>query len=143
MNKKIIPVAIIAIVLIGISSFYDGTIYQKKKMAPQNFSREENGSGFQRKTSEQRIGQNNSGGAFENGEIISKDDKSITIKTREGSSKIIYFSNSTTIGKTVDGSVSDLNIGNQVMVNSKNDSSGVITAQNIQIRPKSPIEQPK
>ena len=112
-------------------------------MAPQNFSREENGSGFQRKTSEQRMGQNNSGGAFENGEIISKDDKSITIKTREGSSKIIYFSNSTTIGKTVDGSVSDLNIGNQVMVNGKNDSSGVITAQNIQIRPKSPIEQPK
>ncbi|KKP79965.1 MAG: hypothetical protein A2271_01175 [Candidatus Moranbacteria bacterium RIFOXYA12_FULL_35_19] len=143
MNKKIIPVAIIATVLVSIGSFYGGTIYQKKKMAPQNFSRGGNNSDFQKgqKPDGQRMGQNNSGGAFENGEIISKDDKSITIKTRDGGSKIVYFSDSTTIGKTIDGSISDLSVGNQVMVNGKNDSSGVITAQNIQIRPNSPVGQ--
>lgn len=139
-NKTILSIALVAVIIVGIGSFYGGTFYQKNKMAPQNFSREENSSRFQRKNNGQRMDQNNLGGAFENGEIISKDDKSITIKTREGSSKIIYFSDSTTIGKTVDGLVSDLSIGNQVMINGKNDSSGIIIAQNIQIRPSSPAK---
>lgn len=142
-KKNILIIALSFFIGIGVG-VYGGTVYQKKQVTSQNLSRGENGGNFQRGTSGQqrtpgqagqRMNQNGNGGAFENGEVISKDDKSITIKTRDGGSKIIYFSNSTTVGKTVDGSITDLNIGNQVMVNGKNDSSGMITAENIQIRP--------
>lgn len=139
MKNKIIAILVIVAVVVGAGSFYGGIIYQKNQSPIKNLSRNENGVNFQKNG--QRMGQNNSGGAFENGEIISKDDKSITIKTRDGGSKIILFSNSTTVGKTVDGSTADLGVGNQVMVNGQTDASGIITAQNIQIRPDTPVGQ--
>lgn len=80
---------------------------------------------------QQRMG----GGGFVGGEITSKDDKSLTIKSQDGSSKIVFFSDSTKIGKTTDGSLSDLATGQQVMVNGQSNADGSIAAQNIQIRP--------
>jgi hypothetical protein len=144
MNKKNITITVIAIIIMGIGSFYGGTLYQKKATAAQRSSMRGNAGqqlagGNNNQSRGQRFNQGQ-GGAFENGEIISKDENSITIKNRDGSSKIIYFSDSTTIGKSVDGSVSDLAIGQQVMVNGQTDSSGMITAQNIQIRPSAPTE---
>ncbi|MFA6160074.1 MAG: DUF5666 domain-containing protein, partial [Parcubacteria group bacterium] len=88
-------------------------------------------------------GPNGNGGGFINGKVTAKDDKSITVQAQDGSSKIVYFSNSTTIGKSIDGSATDLTVGNQVMVNGQTDASGIITAQIIQIRPNTPIEQNK
>ncbi|MFA5961830.1 MAG: hypothetical protein WC848_04070 [Parcubacteria group bacterium] len=75
------------------------------------------------------------GGGFSNGQIIAKDDTSITIKTRDGGSKIVYYSGSTTIGKTTPGSASDLSVGEDVMVNGASSPDGSIAAENIQIRP--------
>ncbi len=67
----------------------------------QNSGRRINGQGF---------------GGMVNGEILSLDDKSITVKMRDGSSKIVFYSGTTTIGKTTAGAATDLVIGKQVNV---------------------------
>jgi len=79
-----------------------------------------------------RRGQN---GDLITGEIIQRDDKSITVKTRDGGSKIIFFSGTTHIGKTIDGAKTDLEVGRQVIVTGAASASGTISATSIDLRP--------
>ena len=153
MQKKNIIICAIIIFAVGSVAFYGGMQYEKSKFKTGQMASGENFSGNNRRIGAnsdqrgmmdgQRDGQNggqrmggaNGAGGFIGGEIISKDDKSITVKSQDGNSKIIFFSDSTTVGKTVDGSASDLSTGQQVMVNGKTNADGTIAAQNIQIRP--------
>jgi hypothetical protein len=142
-SKKILIIAIIAIIVVGAGAFYGGIQYSKSKLASQGLLRNSaaQGPGGNRQgqggPGGQRMGGagNNGSGDFATGQILSKDDKSITVKTRNGGSQIIYFSDSTTIGKTVQGASSDLSTGEQVMADGKNNPDGSLAAQNIQIRP--------
>lgn len=142
MNNKLIIAIIIIIFAAG--SFYGGTIYEKNSLNSQGLLR--SASGMRGAGGNFAGGQNGPGrgqsmrpggpnGDFVTGEILSKDDKSITIKTRDGGSRIVYFSDSTTVGKSVPGSALDLNTGEQVMANGTASPDGSMTAQNIQIRP--------
>lgn len=139
MKNKLIVIFIIAIIIIGGGSFYGGMKYGQSKSngAPANFR---NMTAAQRQqlfgSSQAWVagGRANSGG-FVNGQIIAKDDKSITVKTPDGGSKIIFLAGSTQISKSVSGAVADLNNGQEVMVNGTTNSDGSITANNIQIRP--------
>ncbi len=125
--KKIIPI-VIAVVLIG-GSFYGGMLYGEGKNAmpwPQDFQGNVTGN-FQRGTAKE------SGATMLNGEVIAKDEQSLTLKMADGSSKIIFFSASTPISKMAEGTVSDVAIGKQIAVTGTQNSDGSYTAKTIQL----------
>lgn len=78
------------------------------------------------------------GGGFVSGEIIAKDTTSITVKLRDGSSKILFFTTDTPILKSTAGATGDLSIGQQIMTTGKTNTDGSVTADSIQIRPAMP-----
>ncbi|MCX6740390.1 MAG: hypothetical protein NTZ49_04130 [Candidatus Parcubacteria bacterium] len=130
MNKNsIIVIVIIIVIAIGCGSFYGGMVYGKSQSRPRNFP----GMTGQGPNGNMR-GQAN-GANFTNGEVIAKDDQSLSIKIRDNGSKIILFSASTKISKSVDGTAEDLAVGQNLMITGKENSDGSISAETIQIRP--------
>jgi len=131
MNKNLIITIVIA-VLVGGVGFFAGMKYQQSKQRA--FSRQLfPGAG---QTGErQGVGVNRQGFRAVNGEIISADEKSITVKLPDGSSKIVIVSESTQINKAEQASKEDLKVGEKVAVFGQGNSDGSFTAQNIQINP--------
>jgi len=82
------------------------------------------------------------GGGITSGEIISKDDKSVTVKLTDGGSKIVLLSGSTSINKAAQGTPEDLTIGQQITAMGSANSDGSVTANTIQIRPNTPPSAP-
>jgi hypothetical protein len=69
-----------------------------------------------------------------NGEILSVDGQNLTIKLRDGGSKIVLFSSTTDISKSVEGEAADLVAGKNVVVSGTTNSDGSVTAKTIQLR---------
>ncbi len=134
MSKQILLIIVVIAVVVGGGAFYGGMKYGQSTGSPslnrQNFqaNMQQLGTG----TMGQRGG-TQSGVGFTGGEIISKDDKSITIKLKDGGSKIVFFSDATEIMKSIEGLVGDLTVGEQVQINGTANQDGSITAQSIQL----------
>ena len=124
--KKVLLIIIAIAVLVGGGAFYGGMEYAQSKI-PQRFQQ------FGAEIGGGRSG-NQSAGNFVTGDIISKDDKSITVKLQVGGSKIVFFSDSTEIVKSVNGTSNDLEVGKTVMVNGTANQDGSLIAQSIQLR---------
>ena len=124
--KKIqqIIIVIVALVILGGGTFYGGMVYGKG----QNSQR----MGGQGTRTGGRFAMGNN---FIAGQVTAKDNQSVTIKDRSGSSRIVFYSTSTDVGKFVSGNISDVIVGSNVMVNGKTNTDGSISAQSIQIRP--------
>lgn len=141
--KKVLPaIMILALIVVGGGSFYGGMKYgqSKNSRGPRNSQDFRNMSADQRQQAMQQGGfqgrGNRQGGAgFTDGEIISKDDKSVTIKLRNGGSKIVFYSDSTKVTRSVDGKAADLKVGESLMVSGDANQDGSITAKTIQQRP--------
>ena len=143
-------IAVVVAVVVGSGVFYGGMKYAQGRGGRGNFTnltpeqRQQlmaNGSaGFRDGAGQGRGGMS---GGFTVGEIISKDDKSITIKMPDGGSKIIFYSESTEVTKFTDGNSGDLIVGKTVSVNGSSNQDGSVTAQSIQLRPNLPTPTPK
>lgn len=134
-----LPVFIIVLIAVGGGSFYGGMKFNQSQVAANrqnNFQRfVQGGQGQGGAARRNGQGQGFDGGAgFVTGEVISKDDKSLTLKLRDGGSKIVFFSTSTQITKSADGSADDLKVGENVVAGGAANSDGSITAQTIQLR---------
>ncbi|HTK04064.1 MAG TPA: hypothetical protein VL500_00610 [Candidatus Eisenbacteria bacterium] len=144
--KKTIMIAAVAALVAGGASFYGGMTYAKTKSLSarggaqdfRNLSPEERQARFGAAGGPGgRQGNRMMGGAggFVGGEVLSKDDTSVTIKMRDGSTKIVLFADSTEITKQVEGAKADLEVGKNVMVTGKANPDGSVTAQTISLRP--------
>lgn len=123
-------VIVILLLLVGGGAFFGGMKYQQSQQ-PTVSSQSMNGQRFTG-TGGQQNGTRTRGGQVVGG-IISQDDKSITVKLQDGSSKIVLFSDTTTISKATEGSRNDLKVGERVGVFGTTNSDGSVTAQNIQL----------
>jgi hypothetical protein len=139
-NKKMFAIVIAVIIVAGGGGFYGGMKYEQGLAVAQRsqMARQFGANGNISSVPGGRVG---GGQGFTNGQIIAKDDKSITVKLRDGGSKIIFFSDTTKIAKTADGSSADLQIGENATVAGNSNSDGSITASSIQLQPAIPVRQ--
>ncbi|MHB8870545.1 MAG: hypothetical protein ACYC6T_18405 [Thermoleophilia bacterium] len=163
MNAKWPVIVVVVAVVVGVAAFFGGMTYGQGRPpsveaaveAMRNASPEELAQAFQSGGGEvpglgggvpgagggfagagrQGGAMGGPGGGFVNGDIIASDAESITVKLGDGSSKIVFFSGSTSISRQAEGSASDLSEGTSVLVTGATNSDGSITAQTIQIRP--------
>jgi len=146
-NKKIIG-GVIAGLIIVMVSFYGGMVYARKNITNANISRQGNfnQNGFTGQNGSRMMGQNirggSNGGGFTSGEVISMDATSMTIKLRDGGSKIVLFSPASKVEKTVDGAIADVAVGKSVMVTGTTNPDGSVSAISIQMRPTLAIPAP-
>ena len=115
--------------MVGAAAFFGGMTYQETKAAAPGADGQ-----FQ-----SRMGMRNGTGGFRGGavigDIIALDDKSITVKLQDGSSKIVLLPDNVTVSKTDTGSKADLKTGVKVGVFGQTNSDGSVTSQNIQLNP--------
>jgi len=133
--KNLNVILIILVVVAAAGGFAGGMKYQegKQKSNSRQFAGSQLGV---------RMGGNNGGGngsqvGFRpvSGEITGSDDKSITVKLQDGSSKIVLLAESTEFLKSLSGSKGDLKVGDKVVVIGSDNPDGSVTAQNVQINP--------
>jgi len=131
--KKILSI-IAVLILLGVGVFLGGMKFGESKKATAGSLRG-NFQNIQQGTGVGRTGAGQDGGGFVSGDIIAKDDKSVTVKLRDGGSKIVFFSDATDISKFVSGTSADLETGETITVTGKTNEDGSVTAQSIQLRP--------
>lgn len=132
MKKNLLVIVIVIVIVIGGAAFYGGMAYGKSQGGNRNL-RSFNGQMPAGATGANFRGGN--GANATNGEVIAKDDQSVTIQLRDNGSKIIFVSDSTQVSKMAAGSIADVEVGQNLMVTGTTNSDGSISAETIQIRP--------
>lgn len=127
MKNKSLIIVVVGVLIVGAVAFYAGMKYQQSQRG-QFFRQFSNSQGGQNNQMRGRMGFRPVAG-----EIISKDDTSITVKLQDGSSKIILLTDGTSYNRSSEGSKTDLKAGERVAVFGMENSDGSVTAQNIEL----------
>lgn len=137
MNKTV-GILSVLVLCAGVGGFFGGMQYQKSNgttPVPDMMNRAGGGMMPQGRMGAGAAGGQFAGGAgFTSGEILSKDESSITVKLMDGGSKIVLFSASTTVMKATTVSRDDLTVGEQVTVTGATNTDGTVSAQSVQVR---------
>lgn len=127
------PAAVIAIAIVfAAGGFFGGMKYAQNTntQARSNFRQAmQNGAGGQQR------GANRMGGRPVTGEVIKLDDKTMTVKMADGTSRIVILSSTTTYSKTSEVAATDIAVGGTVGVFGTDNADGSVTAQNVQLNP--------
>lgn len=125
-NQQLLVMVLVA-VIIALAAFFGGVKYQQGRQAK---------SLAQTRGQFGRSGQGAfRGGRAVTGEVVASDDKTLTIKLVDGSTKIIILSSTTNISRATQGSRDDLKVGTRVSVFGGENNDGSVTAQNILLNP--------
>jgi uncharacterized protein YneF (UPF0154 family) len=135
--KKNLFVFLLLLVIVLVGGFFGGIKYGEsqalKNLTPEKMREvfQQRGGQFfaQNQSQRQRAGQN-----FLSGQVISKDEKSLTVKLPDGSTKIIFLSQSTQVLKSAEGSIDDVQVGKEILVAGNQNTDGSLTARTIQVR---------
>ena len=126
-TKKILSIVAMAIIIGG------GCFFIGYKVGKGGNSFAKNGMDFPGGNMQRGDGMTKNGG-MASGEIIAKDDTSVTIKLNNGGSKIVFYSETTDVSKTIEGAAADLEVGKTIMASGITNTDGRITAKTIQLR---------
>ncbi|MDO8599771.1 MAG: hypothetical protein Q7S02_06725 [bacterium] len=141
--QKLISAIVVTALVAGGGAFYGGTAYAKRRSPSLRGGQEARVSGGVR-GDRARDGQGMMGfrGTFGargdsvvGGEIIASDAGTVTIKLRDGGTRIVRIAPTTTVTKSVAGSVEDLATGTSIIVNGNKNSDESVTATTIQLVP--------
>ncbi len=129
MKNSLVLIVIVALIM-GAAGFLAGMKYQQSKQPAflRQFGNSQGARSGQGQTTRQ-------GFRPVNGEIINADEKSITVKMPDGTSRIVLLSDKTEINKAASGTKEDLKVGETVAVFGTENTDGSLTAQNIQLNP--------
>ncbi|KKS94680.1 MAG: hypothetical protein UV68_C0005G0012 [Candidatus Collierbacteria bacterium GW2011_GWC2_43_12] len=136
-------VAVLVIIVVAAAGFFGGMKYQQTKrsvstnvFSPRQFGNTQNRNGGGTNLTPNGTPQNGRTGIRPvMGEITDVSDKSITVKTVDGGSKIVFVSTKTEINKAAVATFSDLSKGQTVSIFGQENTDGSVTAQNIQLNP--------
>jgi len=143
-NQKMIAGYIVTTLIAGSLGVYGGMTYQKTKSISAFGQRGTSQRLTQTRNNNQNTknqipsgtsaGMMNRGGAI-NGEITAKDDKSMTVKMPDGSSKIIILSSDTTYRIADEAKPEDLVVGKTVAVQGSTSPDGSTIATSVELNP--------
>jgi len=136
-------VVVLVIVLMG-GSFYGGMTYGQSSAAQNSAQNGRNFAGGRMGGAGGQAGSPGGAGGARGGnatvgQVLSKDDKSVTLKLNNGGSVVVFFSGTTQLSKSVSATVDDLAVGKNLLVTGTKNTDGSVIAQMIQLRPDMPV----
>lgn len=136
MSTNVIASILVTAVVVGGGGFYGGMKYAEAHPVATNARLANGAQGFRGAAGGgQGRGAGGANAGFASGSVLSKDANTITLKLRDGGSKLVLYATSTRIGKMTDGSLNDLVPGTEVTVMGAANQDGSVTASQVQIRP--------
>ncbi len=81
------------------------------------------------------------GGGVVTGSVLSLDASSMSVKMRDGSTRVVLYSPTTQVFTSTEGKTTDVAVGKNVMVAGTQNPDGSVTASSIQIRPADMLPQ--
>jgi hypothetical protein len=134
--KNISTTMIVIAVAVGAAGFFGGMKFEDYQTAKNRTDmRGQFQAGGMNNTNGNRAGGQRAGFRPVNGDIIASDEKSITVKMQDGSSRIVILNDKTQINKADVALKTDLKVGEKVAVFGTDNADGSVTAQNVQLNP--------
>jgi hypothetical protein len=130
-NKQLVTTALISIIVSGGVGYYIGTHKQATPTRMQG-AFGQGGAGQGQRGGFARGGVNSN---MINGDVVSLSDNILTVKGRDGGSRVVLFTGTTKVTKSVTGERGDVKEGSSVLIIGAQNTDGSVTAESVQIRP--------